>query len=93
MLFKEISLQCECGEAASAIKSVGLTDDHSLAVHWRCGSCGKFVYSVKSLDDCWKECPVDDRATPRPFLDAGDEHVIADRRFLRSLGVNPDSVS
>ena len=93
MLFKEISLQCECGQPAASIKSVGLTDDHQLAVQWHCSACGSLVYSVKPLDDCWNECPVPEGAAATPFLSSRDEHVIADRKFLRSMGVNPDSVS
>ena len=93
MLFRKLSLQCPCGQPALAIKSVGLTDDHQLAIHWRCNMCRKLVYSVKPLTDCWKECPVDENTGIEIVDDYEDEHLSEDRRFLRSMGVNPDSQS
>jgi hypothetical protein len=70
---------------------VGFTADHQLVLHWRCLGCKKYVYVVKSLSDCWRDCPQQDEAKGV----ASNDEVLRenDLRFLRSLGVTlPDAV-
>ena len=91
MTYRTLSLQCHCGRPSSSIREVGFTSDHQLVLHWRCVSCKKYVYVVKSLSDCWRDCPQADEVK-KGDLDSEllREHDI---RFLRSLGVTlPDAV-
>ena len=91
MLFKALALRCQCGRPPLRIKEIGLTADHQLAVYWHCGACRRPVCAVKPLNECWAECPQDGAAGSTPLLPAADEHTSEDRRFLRSLGVEPDT--
>ena len=78
MTFRQLSLCCVCGRAASRIKQVGLTADHQLVIRWWCPPCKRNVYLVKSLSDCWRDCP-----KPEDSPEASEP----DRRFLHELGV------
>ncbi len=91
MRYETLPLHCECGQQATRIREVGLTADHQLVLHWRCVACKKYVYVVKSLSDCWRDCPQEEEheAVDSPDSLIGD----FDERFLRSLGVAlPDAV-
>ena len=91
MRYETLQLHCECGQHTTRIREVGFTADHQLVLHWRCVGCKKYVYVVKSLSDCWRDCPQEDEAK-KGNLDSEllREHDI---RFLRSLGVTlPDAV-
>jgi hypothetical protein len=91
MRFRPLSLRCGCGCVPSKLKSVGLTVGHELVVHWRCPACLKFIYSVKSLSDCWRECPQRE-GRPEETASSAEPNLRADDvRFLHSLGVTlPD---
>jgi hypothetical protein len=93
MRYETLQLHCECGQHTTRIREVGFTADHQLVLHWRCVACKKYVYVVKSLSDCWRDCPQQEEAPSsqaEPTQDAMREHDI---RFLRSLGVTlPDTV-
>ena len=91
MRYETLQLQCECGQPTNRIREVGFTADHQLVLHWRCVACKKYVYVVKSLSDCWRDCPQEEeRKTPDDAVEAMPDF---DVRFLRSLGVSmPDAV-
>jgi len=82
-----MSFQCRCGQSATQLSEVGLTTHHELVIRWRCGGCNQDVFVVKSLSDCWRECPAEEqepraREVKQPFSDA---------QFLRSMRVKfPD---
>src|SRR5947209_8648800 len=84
MEYKKLSLSCECGKAPKHVLSVGLSTTHELVVHWRCPRCGKNLYAVKALADCWRDCPVETAASLSTSNLAVD--TFADRTFLHSLG-------
>ena len=90
MLFKTLSLRCQCGRVPLRIKEIGLTADHELAVYWHCTACQKPVYAVKPLSECWLDCPTKDSSGTPVLLEAGVDHGVEDRNFLRSVGVEPD---
>jgi hypothetical protein len=92
MRYETLQLNCECGQHTTRIREVGFTADHQLVLHWRCLACKKYVYVVKALSDCWRECPQgsEEGNAPASNESAIHEH---DLRFLRSLGVTlPDAV-
>ncbi len=91
MRYETLQLSCECGQHTTRIREVGFTADHQLVLHWRCLACKKYVYVVKSLSDCWRDCPQEESQREH----TSDESAIRehDARFLRSLGVAlPDTV-
>lgn len=91
MKYETLRLLCECGQQTTRIREVGFTADHQIVLHWRCVACKKYVYVVKSLSDCWRDCPREEEPAPA----ASNEIVMRenDVRFLRSLGVKlPDTV-
>ncbi len=91
MRYESLQLICECGQHTNRIREVGFTADHQLVLHWRCLACKKYVYVVKSLSDCWRDCPRENETKPAPS--AEDLLRENDLRFLRSLGVRlPDTV-
>lgn len=95
MRYETLQLSCECGQHTTRIREVGFTADHQLVLHWRCLACKKYVYVVKSLSDCWRDCPQQPETETEPVGAVSDESVIRehDARFLRSLGVAlPDTV-
>src|SRR5207248_1341377 len=67
MLFKALSLRCQCGRPPIRIRELGLTADHELAVYWQCAACRRPVYAVKPLRECWAECPKDE-SSASPLL-------------------------
>jgi hypothetical protein len=77
MEFKEIHLSCECGALPISAPTIGLTALHQLLIHWVCPKCKQQVYFLKTLAECWRDCPVS----------AADEVTPFDRRFLRTMGV------
>ena len=92
MRYETLQLHCECGQHTTRVREVGFTADHQLVLHWRCMACKKYVYVVKSLSDCWRDCPREEE-----MKGAGDlsQELMRenDIRFLRSLGVTlPDTV-
>ena len=91
MRYETLQLHCECGQPTTRIREVGFTADHQLVLHWRCVACKKYVYVVKALSDCWRDCPQEDeRKTPEVATEVMPDF---DLRFLRSLGVSmPDAV-
>jgi len=91
MRYETLQLNCECGQHTTRIREVGFTADHQLVLHWRCVACKKYVYVVKSLSDCWRDCPQEDDVKRTDLAD--DVLKENDLRFLRSLGVSlPDVV-
>ena len=90
MLFKSLSLRCQCGRVPLRIKEIGLTADHELAVYWHCTTCQRPVYAVKALSECWLDCPTKDASGAPLLLEASVDHGAEDRKFLRSVGVEPD---
>jgi hypothetical protein len=83
-------LQCECGRTATKIREVGFTANHHLVLHWRCSGCRKFMYVVKPLADCWRDCPAGDGdGSNFPFTEETIQE--SDITFLRRMGVRfPD---
>ena len=90
MLFKALSLRCQCGRVPLRIKEIGLTADHELAVYWHCTACQRPVYAVKPLSECWLDCPTRESSSAPVLLEAAIDHGAEDRDFLRSVGVEPD---
>ena len=86
MRYETLQLRCECGQHTTRIREVGFTADHQLVLHWRCLGCKKYVYVVKSLSDCWRDCPEEDGLKNAPSTDAAVREN--DIQFLRSLGVS-----
>jgi hypothetical protein len=84
MTFLQLPLYCTCGRAASRIKVVGLTADHQFVVGWWCSRCKNNVLVVKSLSDCWRDCPK--RKHGRKISPVRKE-LEPDERFLHRLGV------
>jgi len=95
MRYETLQLHCECGQHTTRIREVGFTADHQLVLHWRCVACKKYVYVVKSLSDCWRDCPQEEETKePKGTTDLSQDLLREnDIRFLRSLGVTlPDTV-
>ena len=90
MLFKALSLRCQCGRPPLRIKEIGLTGDHELAVYWHCSACKRQVFAVKPLSECWTDCPKEEASGTPLLLEAAAHPSSDDRDFLRSLGVDPD---
>lgn len=90
MKFRQLSLRCACGLAPARIQHVGLTAEHQLVIHWRCTVCKKDIYVLKTLADCWRECPQPEAASQ--VAEVGRELVESmDAEFLHGLGVKfPD---
>lgn len=86
MLFQSLLLRCECGKRTSRIREVGLTTDHQLVLHWRCPSCKRYVYVVKSLSECWRECPAAGYLGESPEVQA-EVFGETDEVFLQSIGI------
>jgi hypothetical protein len=83
MKYRTLALSCACGTAPAQISDIGLTTEHQIVFHWRCARCRHEMYLVKSLSDCWRDCP----APPKAELMTSAE----DRRFLRAMKVrDPD---
>ena len=91
MPYRTLLLQCECGRTASKIREVGFTANHHLVLHWRCVACKKFMYVIKPLADCWRDCPTTDGADQNvQFCEESIRE--SDRKFLHKLGIKfPDS--
>jgi hypothetical protein len=84
-------LCCTCGHGPALIQGVGLTASHQLRITWHCAACGKEVFLLKPLSDCWRECPSADSleegeaaASQRPADWNCDDW---DAEFLKSLGI------
>lgn len=94
MRYETLQLHCECGQHTTRIREVGFTADHQLVLHWRCVACKKYVYVVKSLSDCWRDCPQEEQQEEAKPVELPQEVLREhDIRFLRSLGVTlPDAV-
>lgn len=94
MRYETLQLHCECGQHTTRIREVGFTADHQLVLHWRCVACKKYVYVVKSLSDCWRDCPQEEQQEEAQPVELPKEVLREhDIRFLRSLGVSlPDAV-
>ncbi len=85
MRFRPYPLSCACGSTPE-IKEVGLTVDHRLVVHCLCEGCGRTIYYVKDLADCWRDCPAPDREADLPEAGSEAEREL-DMRFLQAIGV------
>jgi len=90
MLFKALSLRCQCGRPPIRIKEIGLTANHELAVYWQCTACRRPVYAVKPLSECWMDCPTNESPAAPLVLEAEVDRGAEDREFLRRMGVQPD---
>ena len=87
MRFRPIPLVCECGHRPPSFRTVGITSEYELVIHWICPSCSKRVYAVKSLADCCRDCQqIDEGAEQVPALQR-DREFCDDRRFLSALGI------
>ena len=89
--FRPFSLVCECGCVPSQFKSVGLTPERELVVHWICRGCHQPVYFVKSLPRPAR-APRKKAATPEGAPASGTLRLRPeDLAFLRSIRVTvPD---
>lgn len=85
MKYRKISLSCACGQVPGSLSTVGLSTDHQLVIHWRCAKCNREIHVARSLADCWRKCPKEGDT------DLNDSEMIADKRFLRDLGIKGDS--
>ena len=90
MSFKALSLRCQCGRSPLRIQEIGLTANHELAVLWHCTTCLRPVYAFKPLSECWVDCPIEDSPGAPVSLQAAEDPGEEDRKFLRSVGVEPD---
>jgi hypothetical protein len=84
MGFRKLFLQCECGRSPARIREVGLTAEHHLVIRWWCVGCKRHILLIKSLADCWRECPTPEGGQEVPDAMADDT---SDAQFLRSLGI------
>lgn len=93
MRYQTLALHCECGMPTKRIREVGFTADHQLILHWLCAHCKRHVYAVKSLAECWRDCP--SREALRQSSDADTPASReTDANFLRALGIEwPEAVS
>lgn len=87
MMINKLPIQCECGQVARTIHSVGLSSDHSLVFEWRCSGCKTRVIALKSLAECWRDCPLPNNLTCEASEPAPSETTTFDRRFLRMIHV------
>lgn len=88
MNYRHVPMRCKCGEVPDRIDEVGLTDRHELVVHWWCSRCRKVVYIVKSLAECWQECPTEQDSLERRLAQLEALGYCAeDADFLRRMGV------
>ena len=88
MSYRSFSLACRCGQAPSRIEEIGVSDEHELVIHWWCDECQKVVYAVKSLSDCWRECPSKDETLLAAVSEAGSETQAEDLLFLSRMGIS-----
>lgn len=86
MNYRHLPLLCRCGEVPDHIDEVGFSDNHELIVHWWCSRCRKVTYAVKSLADCWRDCPNPERSLETHLAEL-EEYCDEDAGFLRSIGV------
>ena len=82
---KFLSFQCQCGRVPKSFRAVGLTGGRQLAVHWRCSGCRQYIYVLKDLEDCWRECPAPAADSAAPAWESETE----DDLFLRKVGIRP----
>ncbi len=86
IMYQRINLSCECGRQPARVREVGLTPDRQLVIYWRCSQCRKHVYLVKSLADCWRDCPSATAAGVQQ-----PSYAAEDARFLKRVGIRwPD---
>lgn len=93
MRYQTLALHCECGMPTTRIRDVGFTADHQLILHWLCARCKRHVYALKSLSECWRDCPTheDVRRIPDAATPVSPE---TDANFLRAVGIEwPEAVS
>jgi hypothetical protein len=84
MKFRKLHVRCECGRSPTHIRDVGLSAEHELVIRWSCTGCKRQIYVVKSLSDCWHDCP-----TESDEQEASETNSVStsDLQFLHSLGV------
>src|SRR5260370_27356844 len=80
--YRKLPLSCKCGWKPKHIANVGLSSDHGLVIQWRCPRCHREVCVIKSLADCWKDCPTEAEAK---LNSAVVTDTPADRKFLLRL--------
>jgi hypothetical protein len=86
MTYRRLVLRCACGHEATQVNDCGLTAQHELVIRWKCEGCENDIFVVKSLSECWRECPTGDEEAP-------DAHYpfVSDAQFLRAMKVKfPD---
>jgi hypothetical protein len=90
MEYQTVSLSCECGKVPKFISAVGFSTDHQLVIHWRCSRCKEQVYVIKSLADCWRDCPKEGERVD--LTDSPTANITTqDQMFLRKLRIKyPD---
>ncbi len=82
---KFLPVKCQCGHAPARIRAVGLTTARQLAIHWRCPVCKQYMYVLKDLADCWRECPKLEGQAVEPLPEWNEN--AADEHFLRRMGI------
>ena len=84
MRFRKLVFRCECGRSTSRVREIGLTAEHELVIRRWCPACKRHIYVVKSLSDCWRECPLH---RVGEGVSEAVEATASDAQFLRSLGI------
>jgi len=85
LIFRNLLFRCECKRPPARVREIGLNDQHELVVRWWCVACKRHVYAVKSLSDCWRDCP----GGPSSGQDRSEAKAVfaSDAQFLHSLGI------
>jgi hypothetical protein len=87
MRFRQFDLRCECGLPPAAIQQVGLSPERQLVIHWLCAGCGKAMFVVRDLADCWEDCPKSEESEAATGPGHEPETPGGDAGFLRRMGI------
>ncbi len=89
MRFEPLVLSCDCGRPASTFAQVGLTPEREIVFHWWCADCGEPVYVIKSLAECWRECPPKQNSADKstPAASSPGTMDLDDIAFLGMMGI------
>jgi len=86
MIVEPLSVVCECGRPSSTFIHIGLSQDHHLVLEWQCDVCRQTMCALKTLSDCWRECPPDQNV-PGSQLASPAQIEADDIAFLGRMGI------